>query len=130
MYDEISEFLNAPRKNLPALLVFDEVNALWPAGEQSVIRQEPWSLALFDALTLGHGALLVSGTTDCEFVAEIPTRANEILVSVGPLEPPERTALLRTQEFKVLLDLKLLDEKLWQHVVDASGSIPRELKKF
>jgi hypothetical protein len=113
----------------PVLLVFDEVNALWPEGVTAAIHAEPWSLAVFHVPKLKHGALLVSGTTDCEFVDQgIPAGSNEILVSVGPLELTERNALLKTQEFEVLRDLKILNKELWQNAVDASGNIPRELK--
>jgi hypothetical protein len=128
MYTEAEDFL-CQRHDSPVLLVFDEVNALWPEGERAAIHKKPWSLAVFGAPTMKNGALLVSGTTDCEFVEQgIPAGANEILVTVGPLELTERNALLKTQEFEVLRDLKILNKELWQNAVDASGNIPRELK--
>lgn len=131
MYKKARSFLMQRHEDSPVLLVFDEVNALWPEGVTAAIHAEPWCLAMFDAPKLNHGALLVSGTTDCEFIDKgIPAGANEILVSVGPLDLTERNDLLKTQEFEVLRDLKILDEGLWQNVVDASGNIPRELKKF
>jgi hypothetical protein len=83
------------------------------------------------APTLEYGALLVSGTPDCEFMSEsIPSGTESTLVSVGPLEPFELDALLRTEGFKPLLDLKEWDVELWRTVADSSGNIPRELKKF
>ena len=130
MYYAACKFLEE-RHDLPVLLIFDEVNALWPENKDSVIDKTPWNLATFSAPTLRHGALLVSGTTDCEFILEaIPDGANEVLVSVGPLDARERDALLRTEHFKPIHDLRNIDEELWQTVVDASGNIPRELKKF
>ena len=130
MYSKACSFLEG-RHESPVLIVFDEVNALWPEGLPAVIHSEPWSLAAFGAPTLGHGALLVSGTTDCEFIDQgIPAGANEILVSVGPLDLDERNTLLKTPEFEVLRDLKIVNKELWQNVIDASGNIPGELKKF
>ena len=78
---------------------------------------------------LKHGALLVSGTTDCQFVSEgIPAGADDINVSVGPLEPPELDALLRIKKFKPLHDLRESYEELWRTVADSSGN-DRELTR-
>ena len=129
MYHSVCEFLQYNHKNLPVLLIFHEVNALWPEKKPSVIDETPWSLAQFSAPALKHGALLVSGTTDCQFVSEsIPAGANDIKVSVGPLEPSELDALLKIKKFKPLHDLRESDEELWRTVADSCGNIPRELE--
>ena len=137
VYREARRFLKQKHENFPVLLIFDEVNALWPENHDSVIYTEPWNLASFGAPELRHGALLVSGTTDCEFISEsefiseaIPNGVGETIVRVGPLDARELGALLSTEDFEPLRDLRNIDEELWQTVVDASGNVPRELKRF
>jgi hypothetical protein len=131
MFDICLSFPTAKHEDFPVLLVFDEVIALWPESSTPLIGKNPWNMAAFDTPQLQYGALLVSGTTDCEFISQIPSGANEILVSVGPLDTNEQDALMRTEGFKPPLhDLKDVDEELWQNIVDSSGNIRRELKKF
>lgn len=125
LFHEVMKFLREGSGDTPVLLIFDEVNAL----DAKRRELEPWSITDFRINPLRHGALLVSGTTDSEFVSTIPAgmdRTYECIYNVTEFEPQETEKLLNTEMGLTLKKIRDFDPKLWHEIADACDNMPRE----
>jgi len=91
----------------------------------------PWDVASFSTLFLGNGALLVSGTTDTDFVAIIPSGVdNRAIHYVGEMEKTEVVSMMETDLGALLKTLQKFDSTCFDKIIAACGNIPRELTMF
>jgi hypothetical protein len=111
------------------LLIFDEVDALWSSSE-SYFDRVPWNMTTFKAPTLLNAAMLVSGTTDAEFINEVPGGVEDSIYRVGELEDGEVKTLMETTLCAPLKSIREFDQTCYDAIITASGKIPRELGRF
>ena len=117
-------------QKVKVLLIFDEVNALW-SDKHNYFTKVPWNLTSFRSPKLKNGTMLVSGTTDAEFVGEIPSGVSQsALHQVGALENTEVETMMETSLCKPLKRVREFDITCHAAIISASGNIPRELGDF
>ena len=130
-YIRVIELLKSGNKDAPILLVFDEVNAICGEGDGQFLKSEPWNITDFGVPSLRHGALLVSGTTDSDFVLSIPAGYDRKCVySVTEFEPEETELLLNTELGAPLKRIREFEACLWHEIDDACCNMPRDLMGF
>lgn len=110
------------------LLVCDEINALW--GTHQSYEKEPWNLTRFQPSFLRNGAMLLSGTTDNDFVGNIPNGLEKHVYEVGKFSDPEIEGMMRLDAYEALGRIADFDADTWRSIADASGNIPRELRLY
>ena len=118
--------------NVKVLIVLDEVNAFWEnSNSVSYFNRSPWNMANFRVPFLQNGALLVSGTTDSNFVATIPSGVeHKAIYYVGEMDDEHVSSMMETDLGSPLKELQTFDPICYNKVIAASGKIPRELQLF
>jgi hypothetical protein len=74
--------------------------------------------------------MLVAGTTDAEFINEIPDGVEHSIYRVGELEDGEVKTMMETTLCAPLKSICEFDQTCYDAIIAASGKIPRELGRF
>jgi hypothetical protein len=128
-YRKVRAFLNNCT-HVEVLLIFDEVNALW-SSSTTYFDSVPWNMTTFKDSRLKNGAMLISGTTDAEFIGQIPSGVDQkALYQVGELEDKEVETMMLTHLCAPLKRVRDFDATCYDAIITASGKIPRELGQF
>lgn len=127
LYNMVTGALTDSRVNV--LFVCDEINALWAVAD-SCYEREPWNLTRFQPKFLRKGALLLTGTTDNDYVGNIPTGLDKHVYPVGTCSDGEFESMRDLDGYNILKDIEELEAGKWQSIADAAGNIPRELRLF